>query len=223
MLRRQSDGCPAVGMYLVGQRAQKHRLVAVRLVEVALAELLDDHLLLGGELLGGDLQPFHAVAFEPECRFEIVLRERDVEVRVVVVREGVVVARGHLHRQVEVRHFARAAEHEVLEQVGESRACGVFVARPDLVEDVHRGELRGPVAVHRHGQAVGECRSFVCDHTAKIVQGACNVKFISAAVVGDPSSPTVPSGGGSSCGVSGEMSGRGSRASGPPGEPVFGP
>ena len=41
-------------MYLVGQRAQKHRLVAVRLVEVALAELLDDHLLLGGELLGTD-------------------------------------------------------------------------------------------------------------------------------------------------------------------------
>ena len=167
MVRREADSRPAVGMDFVGQRPQQHRLVAVGLVEVALAELFDHHLLLGFELRGGDVEPLHAVAFQPEGRFEVVLRERDVEIGIVVVREGVVVARGHLHREVEVGDFARAAEHEVFEQVGESRAPGIFVARSDLVEDVHGGEFRGPVAVDDDGEAVRQYFFSVWNHNVQ--------------------------------------------------------
>jgi len=170
MVGRQADGRPAVGVDLVGERPQQHRLVAVGLVEVSLAELLDHHLLLGFELGGGDVESLHAVAFEPEGRFEVVLRERDVEIRVVVVGEGVVVARSHLHRKVEILHGARSAEHQVFEQVGESRACGVFVARADPVEDIHGGEFRRPVAVDHDGQPVGECFSGVWNHSCAKVR-----------------------------------------------------
>ena len=167
MVRREADSRPAVGMDFVGQCPQQHRLVAVGLVEVALAEFFDHHLLLGFELRGGDVEPLHAVAFQPEGRFEVVLRERDVEIGIVVVREGVVVARGHLHREVEVGDFARAAEHEVFEQVGESRAPGIFVARSDLVEDVHGGEFRGPVAVDDDGEAVRQYFFSVWNHNVQ--------------------------------------------------------
>lgn len=39
--------------------------------------------------------------------------------------------------------------------MGESRACGVFVARADPVEDIHGGEFRRPVAVDHDGQPLG--------------------------------------------------------------------
>ena len=144
MVGRQADGRPAVGVDLVGERPQQHRLVAVGLVEV----------IAGGtprsppssrlrRLAGVMSSPSMRSASEPEGRFEVVLRERDVEIRVVVVGEGVVVARkpsapeGRNSRTV-----ARSAEHQVFEQVGESRACGVFVARADPVEDIHGGEFQ---------------------------------------------------------------------------------
>lgn len=129
---REPDGRPAVGVDFVGQRPQQHRLVAVGLVEVALAELLDHHAFLRLEFSGGDVQPLHAVAFEPQCGLDIVLGEGDVEIRIVVVGEGVVVAAGHLHGQVEIRNFARAAEHQVFEQVGETRARGFSLRAPTL-------------------------------------------------------------------------------------------
>ena len=69
-----------------------------------------------------DLQPLHAVAFESESRLDVAHGEREVEVRIVVVREGVVLARGHLHRQVIDRNLVCAAEHQVLEQMGKARA-----------------------------------------------------------------------------------------------------
>ena len=168
MVGCQTDGRPAVRVDLVGQRPQQHLLVAVGLVEVALAELLDDHALLRFELLGGDVEPLHAVALEPERRLDVVLRQRDVEVRVVVVREGVVVAGGHLDRKVEVGDAARAAEHQVFEQMGESRPVGALVAGADPVEDVHRGEFRGAVAVHHDRQSVGKTFGTVWNHGANI-------------------------------------------------------
>ena len=164
----QSDGCPAVGVHLVGQCPEQHRLVAVGLVEVALPELLDHHAFLRVEFFGCDLQPLHAVALEPEGRLDIVLRQGDVEIRVVVVREGVVVARGHLYGQVEIRDLARPAEHQVFEQVCEPRAGGVLVARPDLVEQVHGGQFRRPVAIDDDRQSVCERLFAVCDHGAKL-------------------------------------------------------
>jgi len=161
---READGGPAVGVHLVGQGPQQQRLVAVGLVQIALPVFFDDHLFLGLQLLGRDVQPSHAVAFEPQGRFDVGRRQGDVEVGVVVVGEGVVVARSHLHRQVEIGHGFRAAEHEVLEQMGESRACGIFVARPHLVEHVHGGQFRRAVAVCYDRQAVGEYLFAVGNH-----------------------------------------------------------
>ena len=171
MFGRQPDGGPAVGVDLVGQRPQQHRLVAVGLVEVALAELLDHHALLGFKFFGRDVEPLHAVTFEPQGRLDVVFRQGDVEIGIVVVGESVVVAAGHLHRQVEVGYAARAAEHEVFEQMREPRAFGIFVACACFIEDVYRGELRDRVAVDDDRESVRQYFLFVFDHmAAKIVK-----------------------------------------------------
>ena len=180
MVGREPDRGPAIGVKSVGQRAQQHPLIAVGLVEVTLLVFLDDDPFFGFERLGRDVEPRHAVGFEPEGRFDIVLRKRNIEVRIVVIGESVVVAAGHLHRQVEIGYGAGSPKHEVFEEMGEARACGVLVARPDFVENVHGGQLRLPVAVGGYCQPVGKGISFVRYHRvsfeAKTVQVGSRIK-----------------------------------------------
>ena len=117
------------------------------------------------------IRNIHAVAFEPQGRLDVVFRQGDVEIGIVVVGEGVVVAAGHLHRQVEVGYAARTAEHEVFEQMREPRAFGIFVACACFIEDVYRGELRDRVAVDDDRESVRQYFLFVFDHmAAKIVK-----------------------------------------------------
>lgn len=70
--------------------------------------LLDDNPFLGFEVFLRDVESRHAVAFEPEGRFDVVLGQGDVKVRVVVVGEGVVLPAGHLYRCIEVGNRLRA-------------------------------------------------------------------------------------------------------------------
>lgn len=95
-------------MHAVGQGPQQHRHIAVGLVEVSLFILLDDNPFLGFEVFLRDVESRHAVAFEPEGRFDVVLGQGDVKVRVVVVGEGVVLPAGHLYRCIEVGNRLRA-------------------------------------------------------------------------------------------------------------------
>jgi len=182
MVGRKPDRSPAVRVEGIGQRTQQHSLIAVRLIEITLLVLLDDDPFFGFERFGRDVESGHAVGFQPEGRLDIVLRQGNIEVRIIVIGEGVVVAAGHLHRQVEIGHVARAAEHEVFEQVREARAGGIFVARPDLVEDVYGREFRLAVAVDGHRQPVGKGMSFVRYHRvgfeAEIVQVACRIRCV---------------------------------------------
>lgn len=92
----------------IGQRTQQHSLIAVGLIEITLLVLLDDDPFFGFERFGRDVESGHAVGFQPEGRLDIVLRQGNIEVRIIVIGEGVVVAAGHLHRQVEIGHVARA-------------------------------------------------------------------------------------------------------------------
>ena len=126
--------------------------------------LLDDNPFLGFEVFLRDVESRHAVAFEPEGRFDVVLGQGDVKVRVVVVGEGVVLPAGHLYRCIEVGNRLRAPEHEMFEQVGEARAGGILVAGPDLVEQVYGGQFGRAVAVHDDRQPVRKRMFLVVDH-----------------------------------------------------------
>ena len=128
-----ADGRPAVGMHLVGQGAQQVAVVAIGLVQVALLEFLDDHLPLHLQAFRVEVQAQHAVGLQPECQFDVVCRERDVIVCDVVVRPRVVFPSGLLDGRVIVGDVHRAAEHQVLKQVGESRVVGVLVAGAHLI------------------------------------------------------------------------------------------
>lgn len=55
----------------------------------------------------------------------------------------------------------------MFEQVGESRACGIFIARAYLVKDIYGGEFRGPVTVDHDGQSVREYFLLVGNHVCK--------------------------------------------------------
>lgn len=164
VIGRKSDRRPPVGMHAVGQGPQQHRHIAVGLVEVSLFILLDDNPFLGFEVFLRDVESRHAVAFEPEGRFDVVLGQGDVKVRVVVVGEGVVLPAGHLYRCIEVGNRLRAPEHEMFEQVGEARAGGILVAGPDLVEQVYGGQFGRAVAVHDDRQPVRKRMFLVVDH-----------------------------------------------------------
>ncbi len=168
MVGRHAYRRPTVGVHLICQRAQQHRLVAVWLVEITLLILLDDHRLLGGARLGREVEVAHAVALQPQRRLDILSRQRYVEIGVVVVGKGVVLSASHLYRYVEVGHVARAAEHQMLEQVGEPRMFGILVACSDLVQNVDGRELRRSVAVDRNRKAVVESGCFVSYHNTKI-------------------------------------------------------
>ena len=186
MVGRHAYRRPTVGVHLICQRAQQHRLVAVWLVEITLLILLDDHRLLGGARLGREVEVAHAVALQPQRRLDILSRQRYVEIGVVVVGKGVVLSASHLYRYVEVGHVARAAEHQMLEQVGEPRMFGILVACSDLVQNVDGRELRRSVAVDRNRKAVVESGCFVSYHSTKIAffvpQRQCRCRFSTPAL-----------------------------------------
>ena len=147
-------GGPAVGMHLVAQRTQQQPHVAVGLVHVALAVLLGHHVLLHLEGALCDVEARHAVGLQHQGRLQVAGRQGDVVVGIVAVGGSVALASDAAQHPVEVGHALRAAEHQVLEEVGEARAAGVLVARPDAVQQVHRRQRRVPRLVRQHRQPV---------------------------------------------------------------------
>ena len=103
--------------------AQQHVLVAIGLVEISLSELLDHHALLDFYSLGREVEARHSVAFEPEGCLDVGHGKGDVEVRIVVVGEGVILAAGHLYGRVEVGHEVCATKHQVFEQMRQTGAA----------------------------------------------------------------------------------------------------
>ena len=69
-----SDSRPAVWMRFVCQFTQQVRCIPVGLVQVALLELLNHHLALHFQTFRTEIQTEHAVAFQPESRFYVLVR-----------------------------------------------------------------------------------------------------------------------------------------------------
>ena len=146
---------PAVGVRLVAQRPEQQPHIAVWLIHVALVILLGHNPLLHLQRLLCQLQALHAVGLEHQSRFQPVGRQSDIVVGVVAVGEGVALATQRAHHAVEVGHAPCAAEHEMLEQMGEACALRVLVARPDGVEHVDGGQRCVPRLMRQHRQPVG--------------------------------------------------------------------
>ena len=107
----------------------------------------------------GDGKVLHPLGFECEGLREVLNREGDVVVGDVGIGEGIAFAAIGTHHGIEVWHSLGAAEHQVFEEVSKASVGGVLVARPHLIEQVHRSSLGVPCLMCQHYQSVAErCR-----------------------------------------------------------------
>ena len=149
----------------MGEQRRRHRL-AEQLVGVAVgahAALLDDHVALRRHHVVVEGEAGHAVGLELHHGGQMLLGDALEVGRVVVGREGVLLAAeggddiGELAR----RMLGRSLEHQVLEEMRDAglaeRIVGRAVAIPDHVGD----DRRAPVGNDHHLKPVGERRK--CD------------------------------------------------------------
>ena len=167
-----ADGAPAVGVTLVAERTQQHPYIAVRLVYITLVVFLGHHPLLDIQhspmvALGVPVAS-HTVGFKLQGLLEIFGGEGEIVVGIVVVGESVAFTTHGIDDTVEVGEAAGAAEHEVLEQVGETSALGTLVASPDTIHHVDGYQRCGIVAVRQHRQPIAQHMPFVFYHKTAI-------------------------------------------------------
>jgi hypothetical protein len=132
---------------------------AVGLVLVALASFVLHDVPLAVDALRrhGIEQIRHTIRLEEQRQLERVLRHVDDVVGAVVVRRAVVVATRAFERGVEdtLLDVLRTLEHQVLEQVRESRAPDFLVGRSDVIPDVHRHDRHTAILVQDDVEPVG--------------------------------------------------------------------
>ena len=139
-----ADGGPLVRMFLEGHSSYQMSDITIRLVQVALLELLNDNMALHFQTLFAEIEGKHAVAFQPESRFYILLGKGDVVIGDVVVGPCIVLTSCVLHMCVIVGDVDGTSEHQVFEQVCESGMFGVFVPSSHIVQHIdgyHSGIL----------------------------------------------------------------------------------
>ena len=159
----------------VGEEAHRGVLVRVHLVGVvalhfeqfrkrvgrALVVLPEDGLRLGAEVCLQVFEVHKPVRFDVEDLLKVLLREGDVVVRVIVGGIGVLAGPGARHdRLVPLRPEAlRAAEHHVLEEMGEARLPRFhLVPRAGLYRNLERDQVREPRGNDDDAQPIGEGR-----------------------------------------------------------------
>ena len=140
----------------VGQYGFAHQ--AIGLVLIAHAALFPDHVAFLGEVLLADVERSHAVGLEPQHTFQVIGGEGLPIDGLVEGGVGVDLAAG-LTNQAHVLlggDVFRAAEHEVLEQVGEAGAAGLLVLRADVIPDLEIGDGARTVFGQDDVEAVGQ-------------------------------------------------------------------
>ena len=141
--------------------------IAVGPVQAGFLKFFDHYFLLRFQHLRVDVQGPHPVAFQIECRFDVLRGEQLVEISHVVVCVGVVFAPGHLQRLVEIGDVLTPAEHQVLEQVREAGSGFVLVAAAHVVNNVEGHHRRIGIAVYVEAKSIIEQKTFVVYQSGK--------------------------------------------------------
>ena len=139
--------------------AQRHQRHAVRPVLVVLPPLVEHDVALRLEPLARQRrqQVPHAIRFHPERKLQGARRHDLPVIGPVGVRGSVEQRTRLLQRLKEAAVVVLGTlEHQVLEQVRETRAPGAFVLRADVVPEVDRDDGHPPIFVDDDVQAVGE-------------------------------------------------------------------
>jgi hypothetical protein len=145
-------------MDVEGVAVERLEQVSVRRAFHADAPFLLDDFPFRLEVLFGDVERFHPVRFHPQNHFQVVRRESFPVDRHVV---GCVRIDDPAHTRDPTVEFlrldvGRAFEHEVLEEMGETRAARLFVLGSDVVPELEVDDRRGMILVRDNGQPVVE-------------------------------------------------------------------
>ena len=138
---------PLVVMLLICHGAYKVLYVSVGAIKVLLLELFYYYILLYLYALLSEGKSHHAVRFEPEGCLYIGAWQGDVVVGEVITCPCIVFSTGQLHVGVIVGDMYGALKHQMLQQMGISCACRVFIASTHIVQHVHCYHLCGSVFV----------------------------------------------------------------------------
>ena len=124
------------------------------------AALFLHHVAFGQEVLGVQKEVLHAVRLEVHGDLEAVGREVLEVRRVVLAREGVVIAAVPLHDLGELLGtvFLRPLEHHVLQEMRHAGLAEPFVPRPDPVPDLEGDHRRLVLFLEQDLQTVGQDR-----------------------------------------------------------------
>jgi hypothetical protein len=157
---RRADRDPRIRM-IRGKESlgERHARQAVGPVLVVLPPLVQHDLAFGRELLlaQGRQQVPHAVRLHPQRQFERLRRHHFPVVGAVGVGRAVHEAAGFLQGfEIAGRMMGRALEHQVLEEVREAGASGLFVARAHVVPHAHGRHRDVAVFVHDDVEPVGK-------------------------------------------------------------------
>ena len=164
-----ADGEPGVGM-AVGVEGFRDVLAgqAVGAVVVVLAALVLHGRALNLKLLlaHGVEQEAHAVGFQPQAGFELVVGQGLEVVGAVLGGAAVESAAGGRHqlKVLLVAHVVGALEHHVLEEVRKARLANLLAGRAHVVGHVHVHQRVGVVFAHDEGEAVGQHVFLVGNH-----------------------------------------------------------
>ena len=58
-------------------------------------------------------------------------------IRIIIIGECIIIASGQLQGGIEIRDIHRSAKHEVFKEMGKSGKSGIFVARANVIQNVH--------------------------------------------------------------------------------------
>ncbi len=123
------------------------------------AALFLHYFALGLEIRFVYIEAAHTVGLEPEDALEIIAREGLEEIRVVVVRAGVIEIRPAAFddaRMLVGPDVRGAFEHQVLEEMREAGVARLLVFCPDVIPDLQVDHGSGVVFEQNHLQAIGK-------------------------------------------------------------------
>ena len=143
-------------MLFEGHLAHQGGDIAIGLVQIALLEFLHHHLSLHIDLLVVEHQVAHSVGLHTESKLGITARQRYKIVREIVVGKCVTIGASLFQGLVERRETLSALEHQVFEQMGQTRVLILLVLGANTIEDVHMNHFGALVEYLHQTQTIIE-------------------------------------------------------------------
>ncbi len=177
MVDIQTDSWPSIRVYLVNKISEEMLAVAIRSVKVSLTEFLYYYLFLNIQTFLTKSRSEHAIALKPECRLDIISRERYIVICYIIGGKRISITPYTLHMIVEVGDIDGTSKHQMLKKMSETSALGSLIASSDSIEHVERRQRSHGVLAYEDTHAVSQNLAREFYHLFKIEYEAPPTRF----------------------------------------------